>query len=83
MVNIIEKAKEGRLRLIGHVMKGEPENEVRGAYETPLKGKRNRGRRKLRWRDVIARGMKQNRIDDGAWKDRNDWRKVCRAADPV
>ena len=83
VVNIIEKAKEGRLRWLGHVMRREPENGVRRAYETPVKGKRNRGRQKLRWRDVIARDMKQNKIEDGAWKDRNNWRKVCRAADPV
>ena len=64
-------------------MRREPENGVRRAYETPVKGKRSRGRQKLRWRDVIARDMKQNKIEDGAWKDRNIWRKVCRAADPV
>ena len=83
VVNIIEKAKEGLLRWLGHVRRREPENGVRRAYETPVKGKRSRGRQKLRWRDVIARDMKQNRIEHGAWKDRNNWRKVCRAADPV
>ena len=64
-------------------MRREPECGVRKAYETPVKGKRNRGRQKLRWRDAIQRDMKQNRIDEGTWKDRNKWRKVCRAADPV
>ena len=83
VVNIINKANEGRLRWLGHVMRREPENGVRRAYETPVKGKRSRGRQKLRWRDIIARDMKQSRIEDGAWMDRNNCRKVCRAADPV
>ena len=55
----------------------------KGAYETPVKGKRSRGRQKLRWRDVVQRDMKQKRIDDGIWTDRNQWSTVCKAADPV
>ena len=65
VVNIIEKAKEGRLRWLGHVMRREPESGVRRAYETPVKGKRSRGRQKLTLRDVIQRDMKQSRIDEG------------------
>ena len=64
-------------------MRREPENRARRANETTVKGKRSRGRQKLRWRDVIVRDMKQNRIEDGAWMGSNNWRKVCRVVDPV
>ena len=83
VVKISEKVQEGRLRWLGYAMKREPESGVRRAYETLVKTKRSRGRQKLRWRDVVHRDMKQKRIVDGTWKDRNQRRKVCRAADPV
>ena len=81
VVNISEKVKEGRLRWLWYVMGREPESGKRRAYETPVKGKRSRGRQKLKFRVVVQSDM--NRIDDGTSKDRNEWRKVCRAADPV
>ena len=39
VVNISERAKEGRLRWLGHVMRRESGSGVRRAYETPVKGK--------------------------------------------
>ena len=43
-------------------MRREPECGVRREYEAPVKGKRSRGRQKLRWRDVIQRDeAEQNR----------------------
>ena len=73
VVKISEKAKEGRLRWLGHVMRREPESGASRAYETPVKGKRSGGRQKLRWRDLVQRDVRQNRIVDGTWKDRNQW----------
>ena len=55
------------------------EESIRDASEREKEPRKT----KTEGRDVIARDMKQNRIEDGAWKDRNNWRKVCRAADPV
>ena len=58
VVSISEQAKEGRLRWLGHVIRRESESGVRRAYETPVKEKRSRRRQKLRWRDIVKRGMK-------------------------
>ena len=64
-------------------MRRELESRVRRAYEMLVKGKRSGARHRMRWRDVVQRDMKQEGIDDATWKDRNQGRKVCRAADPV
>ena len=48
VVNISEKVWEGRLRWLGLVMRREPEIGARRANETSVKGKRSRGRQKLR-----------------------------------
>ena len=64
-------------------MRREPESAVRRTYETTVKEKKIRGRQKLKWSDAIQRDMEQKRIADGTWMDRNQWRKLCRAVDPV
>ena len=81
VVNISEKAEEGRF-VARACNEKRPESGVRRAPGTPLKEKRSQGRQKLRWINVVQRYFKQKRIVDGTWKDRNQWRKVCRAADP-
>ena len=65
------------------IVRREPENAARKAYETTVKEKRNRGRHKLQWSDAIQSDMEQNRIAEGTWKDRHQCRKFCRTADPV
>ena len=65
------------------IVRREPESAARRAYATTMKEKLNRGRQKLKWSDVIQRDMEQKRIADGTWRDRNQWRKLCRTADPV
>ena len=81
--NISEKAREARLRWMGHVMRREEENSLKKTLMAKVVGKRSRGRQRLRWRDKVGRDMRDIGAAEGAWNDRARWKRLCRAADPT
>ena len=81
--SIVTKARESRLRWFGHVCRREEENHVKKAMMEKVKGKRSRGRQRLRWKDVIERDMRELNVRQADAENRARWRRVTRAADPT
>ena len=82
VVSITEKLREARLRWVGHVVRREEESWIQKAKKEPVRGRRSRGRQRLRWSDVVKRDMEVKGVqEEDAW-DRKRWRKKIHAADP-
>ena len=81
--NVKNKAREARLRYFGHVTRRDEEDPIRRVKDMPVRGRRNVGRQRVRWMDVVKRDMSELELrEEDAW-DRNRWRKLTRAADPT
>ena len=48
-----------------------------------VRGKRNVGRPRLRWRDVTRNDMIKLGVQEDDAMNRNRWKKITRAADPA
>ena len=81
--NIKEKAREARLRYLGHVLRRDHQHPIRRAYEEPVRGMRSVGRQRLRWKDVIRKDMEAKGLREEDAANRNRWRLKTRAADPA
>ena len=81
--NIKEKAREARLRFLGHVVRRDPHHPTRKAYEEAVRGRRSVGRQRLRWRDVVERDMEARGLREEDVANRRRWRRLTRAADPA
>ena len=55
-----EFLRENRLRWFGRVQRRENEEATRKILQMTVGGKRNRGRPKLRWRDLVKEDMARN-----------------------
>ena len=55
-----------------------------GIYVDQKRGKRKRGRPRMRWRDCIERDMRKAELEDVDWRmvaqDRGQWRRVVHRA---
>ena len=80
--NVIEKAREARLRYYGHIIRREEEEPIRRAKDMPVIG-RSVGRQRIRWMDVVNRDMGEVGLEVEDARDRKRWRKMTRAADPA
>ena len=83
IVNIREKARENRLRWAGHVWRREAEDPIRRAYEMNVKGKRSRGRQKMRWNDVIQKDLTIRELLKEDAQDRQKWKAKIRPRSPT
>ena len=72
------KVKETRLRWFGHVMRREANHPTRRTLEMEPPGRRRRGRPALRWKDCVARDMRELGVEED-WRDRNGWRKMLQS----
>ncbi|MEL6606600.1 MAG: hypothetical protein AAFP20_25775 [Cyanobacteria bacterium J06614_10] len=81
--NIIEKAREARLRYYGHVYRREDDEPVKKAMMMPVRGRRSVGRQRIRWSDVVKRDMNSVGVQSEDAVDRNKWKRMTRAADPT
>ncbi|KAK3552958.1 hypothetical protein QTP86_029620 [Hemibagrus guttatus] len=77
-----DKVREARLRWFGHVQRRESEYIGRRMLDMGLPGRRQRGRPKRRYMDVINEDMKLvgARVEDA--EDRDRWREMIRCGDP-
>lgn len=82
VTSIILKAKQEKLRWFGHVLRREEDNPVKKAWREPIKGKRSRGRQRIRWRDGVERDMRELNLTEGDAQDRVLWRQRIQVADP-
>ena len=62
VISIKEKARETRLRYLGHIKRRKGEESMKKVMVTEVKWKRNVGRPRLRWRDV--KGREGEEIED-------------------
>ena len=76
------KMREGRLRWYGHVMRRDREYVRRKMMEMELPGKRKRGRRKRRFKDVVKEDMGKVGAKETDVEDRKVWRIMIRCGHP-
>ena len=73
-----------RLKWAGHVERMKEDRLPRMAYVHQERGKRKRGRPRMRWRDCIERDMRKAELEDVDWRmvaqDRGQWRRVVHRA---
>ncbi|KAF3645205.1 putative pre-mRNA-processing factor 6-like [Capsicum annuum] len=81
VVSVEDKIREVRLRWFGHVMRRGMDAPVRRCERLALEGfKRDRGRPKKLWREMIKRDMEQLQLIEDMILDRKLWRKSIRIA---
>lgn len=68
------KIHEIRLRWYGHVLWKNDSKVVKKAWNKQVKGKRSRGRQRLRWRHTIKNNLKIKGITEKDTKERERWR---------
>lgn len=66
---------EARLRWYGDVIRMEEDDPVKVAWRSQVEGRRSRGRQRIRWRNVIERGLKLLGLQEQDAKDRTYWRQ--------
>ena len=75
---------KSRLKWAGHVERMKEDRLPRMAYVHQERGKRKRGRPRMRWRDCIERDMRKAELEDMDWRmvaqDRGQWRRVVHRA---
>ena len=58
------------------------EEPIKKAWNEPMRGKRSRGRQRLRWREVMERELKSVGLREEGAEDRGESRGRIRVADP-
>ncbi|XP_064102639.1 uncharacterized protein LOC135212798 [Macrobrachium nipponense] len=82
LVKITVVIRESRLRLFGHVLRMDDEEGVKKDWEEPVRGRRSRGRQRIRWRYKVREDMERRGLaEDGAF-DRRQWRRRVRQPTP-
>ncbi|XP_064100898.1 uncharacterized protein LOC135211522 [Macrobrachium nipponense] len=81
-VKITEVIRESRLRWYGHVLRMDDKEEVKRAWEEPVRGRRSRGRQIIKGQDKVKEDMKRRGlIEDDAF-DGRQWRMHIRQPTP-
>ena len=77
MYPMAEFLREKRLRWFGHVQRWDKDDATRKILNMTVDGKRNRGRPKLRWRDL--EDMARNQMTTEMAEDRKHWHVMIQA----
>ena len=75
MYPMAEFLREKRLRWFGHVQRRDKDDATRKILQMT----RNRGRPKLRWRDLVKDDMARNQMTTDMAEDRRHWHVMIRA----
>ena len=78
MYAMAEFLREKRLRWFGHVQR-RAYDATRKILQRTVDGKRNRGRPKLRWRDLVKDDMARSQMTTEMAEDRRHWHVMIRA----
>ena len=68
-----EFLREKRLRWFGHAQRRDKDDAARKILQMTVDGKRNRGRPKLRWRDLVKDDIARNQMTTEMAEDRRHW----------
>ena len=80
MYPMAEFLREKRLRWFGHVQSRDKDDAMRNILQkTTVDGKRNRGRPKPRWRDLVRDDMARNQMTTEMAEERGHWHVMIRA----
>ena len=81
MYPMAEFLREKRLRWFGYVQRRAKDDATRKdiADEMTVDGKRNRGRPKLRWQDLVKDDMARSQMTTEMAEDRRPWHVMIRA----
>ena len=79
---IADKMREYRLRWYGHVLRQDPNQVARTAWNLELDGTRPRGRPKTRYIDTVKKDMTDAGLRERDARDRKRWRDRTHVADP-
>ena len=71
--------QQRRLRWYGHVERMEDDNWVKRCRSLSVEGKRERGRLRKTWEQVVAKDMKEKKLHRTLAQDRVAWRKAITA----
>ena len=73
MYPMAEFLREKRWRWFGHVQRWDKDEATRNILQITVNGKQNRGRPKLRWRDLVKDDMARNQMTTEMAEDRKHW----------
>ena len=79
MYPMAEFTREKRLRCFGHVQRRDKDEATRNILQMAVDGKRNRGRPRLRWRDLVKEDMVRNQMTTEMAEDRKRWHVMIQA----
>ena len=71
--------REKMLRWFGHVQRRDKYEATRNISQMTVDGKRDRGRPKLRWRNMVKEDMARNQMTTEMAEDRKHWQVMTRA----
>ena len=77
--DVIRKAK---LTWYEHVLRRQEEHPIKRAWQSQVKGRRTRGRQKLRWKDGLETEMRKLGLTEQDAVDRKRWRRLVKGANP-
>ena len=79
MYMMAEFLREKRLRWFGHVQMRDKDDATRRILQMTVDGKLNRGRPKLRWRNLVKEDMARNQMTTEMAEDRGHWHVMIHA----
>ena len=72
--SITRKAEEARMRWFGHIIRMDENKMVKRAWNEPVRGRRSRGRQRIRWRDGVESRMRELGLTEEDANNREKWR---------
>ena len=79
MYPMAEFLRENRLGWFGHGQRRDKDDATRNILQMTVGGKRNRGRPKLRWQDLVKYDMARNQMTTEMAEDGRHWHVMIRA----
>ena len=83
VIELSKKIQEARLRWFGHLCRRDENHVGKQAMDMIVVGNRPRGRPKTRWKDAIAKDLREKQLDGEMALNRNNWRRLIKNSDPV
>ena len=83
VLEVSKKAQERRLNYFGHVMRKEDVFVCKRVMNMEVGGRRRKGRPKFRWKDNIAKDLKEKVLSEQDTQDRIRWRRLTSKGDPI